>query len=79
MIHAFKCEKCNKIYEEYIRISEPIVSKCPLCKKSAKKIFGFYGIKIGETWPQYNVQADRTFDSRHQEDSYFEDIGAVRV
>ena len=79
MIHQFFCETCEKTYDEYIPASKPVRSFCPKCYNEAKKVFGFSSIIIGESWPQENTQAGQTFNSRYQEDAYFDDIKAVRV
>ena len=79
MIHEFYCETCKKTYDEYIPASKSVRSFCPICHNESKKVFGFYGIKMSETWPQENIQAGKTFDSRYQEDKWFEENRSVRV
>jgi hypothetical protein len=79
MRHDFRCDNCLITYETYIPPSSPIVSFCPKCGKKAKKVFSVPEINMGENWPQYNNQAGRTFNSRREEDEYFNNIGAVKV
>lgn len=79
MIHEFRCNTCKIQYEDYIPPNAPIVSNCHKCGKPALKVFGLAQFNMGEGWPQYNVQAGKTFNSRAEEDRHFESIGAVRA
>ena len=79
MIHLFRCTKCKTEYDVMIFPDTPIASKCPKCNAKADKVFCPSAIKIGETWPQYNDQAGKTFNNRYDEDAHFESIGAVKA
>jgi putative FmdB family regulatory protein len=82
MIHDFKCEKCNLVFEDFVRlkdINDKPKAKCPECGGQAKKVFSPSRINMGEQWPQYNVQAGKTFKNRREEDAYFNKIGASRA
>ena len=79
MIHLFRCTKCKNEFDVMIQPNTPIVSNCPKCDSKADKVFCPSSIKMGETWPQYNQSAGRTFESRGEEDRHFDSLGAVRV
>jgi putative FmdB family regulatory protein len=78
ILHTFRCTKCKNEFKELVRSDSDRIPHCPLCKSSTKKVLGFM-FSMGENWPQYNVQAGKTFKNRYEEDSHFEEIGAVKV
>jgi putative FmdB family regulatory protein len=78
ILHTFRCIECKKEFKELVRSDSNDNPLCPFCNSKTEKVFGFV-FNMGESWPQYNNQAGKTFSSRREEDSYFEKMGAVKV
>ena len=45
-IYEYKCEKCNKIFEEFQSINDPAITECVFCKSPVKRVFSPVGISF---------------------------------
>lgn len=78
IMHTFRCTECKHEFTELVSITLDSTPKCPKCDSKTAKVFGLK-FSMGEGWPQFNTQLGKTVNSRAEEDSAFESIGAVRV
>lgn len=80
MIHEYKCTKCKNTFDVRKPVDTPIMPVTPCeCGGKAKRIFGNFHWKRGETWPKYNPQLGKMVRSRYEEDREFAKLGAVEV
>jgi len=50
-LHDFKCNKCEHIFEELVKISETTNPVCPECASETEKLIGLSSFRLkGAGW-----------------------------